>query len=188
MARTILVVDDSATVRTVVEWIFHGTGDVVVPAASAAEARAAVDGRVPDLTLIAYHLPDGSGFDLCRELRGRAGFEKARLFVLTGQHHPYDEAQVAACGANGEIRKPFKVDPILQALASEPVAVAVSDAPAAAPAAPAPAPAADAVSALVNLGYARDVAANAVAAAMKAAGEGADSAKLIRLGLKELAR
>ena len=45
----------------------------------------------------------------------------------------------------------------------------------------------DAVSALTNLGYSRDIAANAVAAAMKAAGEGADSAKLIRLGLKELA-
>lgn len=52
----------------------------------------------------------------------------------------------------------------------------------------APAPVADAVSALVNLGYSRDIAANAVAAAMKAAGEGADSPKLIRLGLKELAR
>jgi Holliday junction DNA helicase RuvA len=52
----------------------------------------------------------------------------------------------------------------------------------------APAPVADAVSALTNLGYSRDMAANAVAAAMKAAGEGADSAKLIRLGLKELAR
>lgn len=52
----------------------------------------------------------------------------------------------------------------------------------------APAPAADAVSALTNLGYSRDIAASAVAAAMKAAGEGADSAKLIRLGLKELAR
>jgi Holliday junction DNA helicase RuvA len=52
----------------------------------------------------------------------------------------------------------------------------------------APAPVADAVSALANLGYSRDVAANAVAAALRAAGEGADSAKLIRLGLKELAR
>jgi holliday junction DNA helicase RuvA len=52
----------------------------------------------------------------------------------------------------------------------------------------APAPVADAVSALTNLGYSRDIAANAVAAAMKAAGEGADSAKLIRLGLRELAR
>jgi Holliday junction DNA helicase RuvA len=52
----------------------------------------------------------------------------------------------------------------------------------------APAPVADAVSALTNLGYSRDIAANAVAAALKSAGEGADSAKLIRLGLKELAR
>ena len=51
----------------------------------------------------------------------------------------------------------------------------------------APAPVADAVSALTNLGYSRDVAANAVAAALRSAGEGADSAKLIRLGLKELA-
>jgi Holliday junction DNA helicase RuvA len=50
------------------------------------------------------------------------------------------------------------------------------------------APVADAVSALTNLGYSRDQAANAVAAAMKTAGEDADSAKLIRFGLKELAR
>ena len=49
-------------------------------------------------------------------------------------------------------------------------------------------PVSDAVSALTNLGYSRDQAANAVAAAMKTAGEGADSAKLIRFGLKELAR
>lgn len=50
------------------------------------------------------------------------------------------------------------------------------------------APVSDAVSALTNLGYSRDQAANAVAAAMKTAGEGADSAKLIRLGLRELSK
>lgn len=52
----------------------------------------------------------------------------------------------------------------------------------------APRPVADAVSALTNLGYGRDQAADAVAAALKEAGEGADSAKLIKLGLRELAR
>ncbi|MBZ9695744.1 MULTISPECIES: Holliday junction branch migration protein RuvA [unclassified Mesorhizobium] len=52
----------------------------------------------------------------------------------------------------------------------------------------APAPITDAVSALVNLGYSRDTAANAVSAALKTAGEGADASKLIRFGLKELAR
>ncbi|MDI7860580.1 Holliday junction branch migration protein RuvA [Rhizobiaceae bacterium n13] len=52
----------------------------------------------------------------------------------------------------------------------------------------APTAVADAVSALTNLGYSRDQAASAVALALKAAGEEPDSGKLIRLGLKELAR
>ena len=52
----------------------------------------------------------------------------------------------------------------------------------------APQPVADAVSALVNLGYGRPQAASAIAAATRSAGEGADAANLIRLGLKELAK
>jgi Holliday junction DNA helicase RuvA len=49
-------------------------------------------------------------------------------------------------------------------------------------------PVADAVSALTNLGYGQPQAAAAIAAATRSAGEGADAARLIRLGLKELAK
>jgi Holliday junction DNA helicase RuvA len=49
-------------------------------------------------------------------------------------------------------------------------------------------PVADAVSALTNLGYGQPQAAAAIAAATRGAGEGADTARLIRLGLKELAK
>ena len=52
----------------------------------------------------------------------------------------------------------------------------------------APGPVRDAISALVNLGYGQPQAAAAIAAAAREAGEGADTAKLIRFGLKELAR
>jgi holliday junction DNA helicase RuvA len=52
----------------------------------------------------------------------------------------------------------------------------------------APQPVADAVSALVNLGYAQPQAAAAIAAARQEAGDGADAARLIRLGLRELSR
>ena len=52
----------------------------------------------------------------------------------------------------------------------------------------APAPITDAVSALVNLGYAQAQAAAAIAAAARSAGEGAEATTLIRLGLRELAK
>jgi Holliday junction DNA helicase RuvA len=52
----------------------------------------------------------------------------------------------------------------------------------------APQPVSDAVSALVNLGYGHPQAAAAIAAAARAAGEGADARSLIRLGLKEIAK
>ena len=52
----------------------------------------------------------------------------------------------------------------------------------------APRPVTDAVSALVNLGYGQPQAMAAVAAAVRDAGDGADTARLIRLGLKELAK
>jgi Holliday junction DNA helicase RuvA len=52
----------------------------------------------------------------------------------------------------------------------------------------APQPVLDAVSALINLGYGQPQAAAAIAAASKNAGEGAETAQLIRLGLKELAK
>jgi Holliday junction DNA helicase RuvA len=52
----------------------------------------------------------------------------------------------------------------------------------------APRPIADAVSALVNLGYGQPQAAAAIAVAARSAGESAETAQLIRLGLKELAK
>ena len=52
----------------------------------------------------------------------------------------------------------------------------------------APRPVMDAVSALLNLGYGQPQAAAAIAAAARSAGDGADTATLMRQGLKELAR
>lgn len=52
----------------------------------------------------------------------------------------------------------------------------------------APRPVADAISALVNLGYPQVQAASAIASVLKGAGEGAEAKVLIRLGLRELAR
>ncbi len=122
---------------------------------------------------------------------------KVALAIL-GVHKPGDLATAIALADKAELSRAPGVGKRL----AERIAIELRDkAPAYAAADPAlvhlqadlaerraPRPVADAVSALVNLGYAQLQAGAAVAAAARAAGEGATAETLIRLGLKELAR
>ncbi|MGY2050367.1 Holliday junction branch migration protein RuvA [Methylobacterium sp. JK268] len=111
---------------------------------------------------------------------------------------PADLATAIATGDKGAVARAPGVGP---RLAARLVAELKDKAPAFAPVDPAlmrlsgaieertaPQPVADAVSALVNLGYPQVQASAAVAAALRSAGEGAEAKTLIRLGLRELAQ
>jgi Holliday junction DNA helicase RuvA len=122
---------------------------------------------------------------------------KVALSVL-GTLKPADLASAIALGDKAAIRRAPGVGPKV----AERIAIELKDkAPAYAALDPAvvrlsgavnekraPQPVLDAVSALVNLGYGQPQAAAAVAAAARDVGEGAQTAQLIRLGLKELAK
>ena len=122
---------------------------------------------------------------------------KVALSVL-GAFKPADLASAIAMGDKATIRRAPGVGPKV----AERLVIELKDkAPAFASSDPsvvhlagaldekrAPRPVMDAVSALVNLGYGQPQAAAAIAAAARNAGEGADTATLIRQGLKELAR
>lgn len=98
-----------------------------------------------------------------------------------------DKATVARAPGVG----PKMAQRIVSELRDKGPAVATGDAAHAAlkgPAAAFAGPAADAVSALINLGYGQPQASAAIAAAARTAGEGAGTSDLIKLGLKELAR
>lgn len=122
---------------------------------------------------------------------------KVALSVL-GSFKPVDLASAIALGDKGAIRRAPGVGPkVAERIVTElkdkapahtaldPAVVRLSGA---VNEKRAPQPVLDAVSALVNLGYGQPQAAAAVAAASRSAGEGAETAQLIRLGLKELAK
>lgn len=113
MSKTLLVIDDSATVRQIVRWVFHGMDTEVSEAANAQAARDALHAGAPDVILVDYHLPDGSGLALCRELRGMPALSNTRIVLLTGDYHPLDEAEAASCGADATLKKPFKSQPLI---------------------------------------------------------------------------
>ena len=139
--------------------------------------------------------PEREWFRLLQTVQGVGA--RVALGILSALE-PGALATAIATGDKGSVARAPGVGP---KLAARLVAELKDKAPAFAPVDPAlirltdaveaggaPQPVADAISALVNLGYPQVQASAAIAAAMKGAGEGAEAKTLIRLGLRELAR
>lgn len=118
MTQEILVVDDSRTVRTVVEWVFHGSPYTVRAVSTASDAIRAARERTPTAMLVDYSLPDQSGFELCQEFRRDPALRSIPLLMLGGTWGGFDENRVAACGADDFIYKPFKTDALIEKVMS----------------------------------------------------------------------
>lgn len=103
MGIRILLVDDHELVRQGIAELLTAEPDldVVGEAASVAEALARADQADADVAVVDVRLPDGSGIDLCRELRGRV--PAMRCLVLTADADSRDDA--IAAGASGFVLK-----------------------------------------------------------------------------------
>ncbi len=138
MTQKLLAVDDSKTMRKVLEITFGGENFATTICGSAAEALDSARSAAPAVALIDGGLP--GSYDLVRELKSIA--PNARVVVLSSKHRPYDESQGSAAGADGNFDKPFDsqklLDKIHQLSAGAP-APAVAPRPAIAQAAPRPA-------------------------------------------------
>lgn len=107
MPRTLLVVDDSATMRKVFELTFAGE-DVTVITHDGAEGVAARAREVrPHAAIVDVSLATGNGYDVVRALRSDGGMANVPIYLLYSDHSPLDESSARACGAAGALAKPF---------------------------------------------------------------------------------
>jgi CheY-like chemotaxis protein len=104
--RTILVADDSSTIRRIVELTFSETDVRVETASSGSEALARLEGIEPDLVLADVALAGASGYELCRAIKGST--RPVPVVLLSGSFDPYDRELARACGADGHLVKPFE--------------------------------------------------------------------------------
>jgi DNA-binding NarL/FixJ family response regulator len=115
MARSILVVDDDADVRSLIVRILRSRGLMVVgEAGSVAEALARADELRPDTALVDVGLPDGDGFALTRELCARAW--PVRVVIFSSDADRTNEAAAGRAGAVGFLPKDELSGPALQSL------------------------------------------------------------------------
>jgi two-component system response regulator RegX3 len=102
--RTILLVEDEESITTPLVEALRREGFDAAVASTAVEALEAADNVKPDLVLLDVMLPDGSGFDVLRELRSRGRFP---VIMLTARGEEADRVAGLELGADDYVVKPF---------------------------------------------------------------------------------
>ena len=107
-ARRLLVVDDEPHIGLLLRLQLETRGYELQLARTLFEARAALAGGAerPDAVLLDLHLPDGSGVDLLRELRGRPTTATLPVIILTAEGEERVLQEARRLGA-ATVTKPF---------------------------------------------------------------------------------
>jgi len=109
----ILVVDDEADIRELVQEILTEEGYVVEVAGNAAEARAACAAQLPDLVLLDIWMPDTDGISLLREWQ--QGHGNALPVVMMSGHGTVETAvEATRLGALDYVEKPLSLAKLLR--------------------------------------------------------------------------
>lgn len=105
---TILIVDDEAPVREMVEFTLSADDIPSVGVASIAEARALMGEMTPDLILLDWMLPGGqSGLDFAKSVRAGKSRKEIPIIMLTARSDNVDKVAALDAGADDFISKPF---------------------------------------------------------------------------------
>lgn len=115
MSQTVLVADDSKTIRQIVEMALKASSWEVVGVDSAQDAMQAAR-QAPSVILLDYYMPDGSGYDVCRALKQDSSTRTIPIVMLGGSYKEFDEGLAKQAGADSVLMKPFKTDALLDAL------------------------------------------------------------------------
>ena len=111
--QLVLVVDDEPQILRALQTNLRGAGYEVETAATAEGALSAAAMRPPDAVVLDLVLPDGSGIDVCRELRS---WSSAPILVLSVVGEEAEKVAALDAGADDYVEKPFGIEELLARL------------------------------------------------------------------------
>lgn len=117
MAKTILAVDDSASIRQMVSFTLKGAGYEVVEAVDGQDALDKASSHNVSLILTDVNMPRMDGLALVKSLRGLPRYRTAPILMLTTESSDVMKAQGRAAGATGWLVKPFDPTRLLDVVA-----------------------------------------------------------------------
>ncbi|TCN90680.1 response regulator [Shewanella fodinae] len=116
MGKTVLIVDDSASIRQVVSMTLNGAGYDTIQACDGKDALSKLNGNRIHLVISDVNMPNMDGITLLKELKARPDTRFTPVIMLTTESETAKKEEGRAAGAKAWVVKPFVPQQLLAAV------------------------------------------------------------------------
>jgi twitching motility two-component system response regulator PilG len=114
--KTILVVDDSPTVRKLISGKLEKSGHQVICAVDGVDALERLGEGLPDLVLLDITMPRMDGYEVCKQIRSNPAAKDLPVVMISGKDGFFDKVRGRMAGSTGYVTKPFGPETLMKAL------------------------------------------------------------------------
>ncbi len=104
---TVLIVDDSSTLREMISGLLIKSGMTVLEAKDGKEAKEKIQANRPDLVVMDIVMPNLNGYELCRWVKNNPDTEDIPVVLCSSKSEEFDRYWGMKQGADAYIAKPF---------------------------------------------------------------------------------
>lgn len=116
MKQTIMVVDDSTSLRMMMAFTLGNAGYSVIEAENGLDSQERLNGSQINMFIVDLNMPHVDGFELIRSIRGMSQYKFTPILILTTESLEDKIKDAKATGATGLITKPFKPDQLIDVI------------------------------------------------------------------------
>lgn len=118
MTKRVLVIEDEPDLRSTLQFNLKSENYKVTTASDGESALAEISKNIPDLILLDLMLPDMSGLEICKKIRGESFSDKVSIIMLTAKGEEVDRVVGFELGADDYVVKPFSVRELMLRVSS----------------------------------------------------------------------
>ena len=118
MTKRVLVIEDEPDLRSTLEFNLKSENYKVTTASDGRSALEEISKNIPDLILLDLMLPDMSGLEICKKIRGESFSDKVSIIMLTAKGEEVDRVVGFELGADDYVVKPFSVRELMLRVSS----------------------------------------------------------------------
>jgi two-component system, chemotaxis family, chemotaxis protein CheY len=116
MAKTVMIVDDSISIRQVVGLTLRGAGYDVVEGSNGKDALAKLGQQKVNLIVSDVNMPEMNGIEFVKAVKAQPEYRFLPIIMLTTESGDEKKREGQAAGARAWVVKPFKPDVLLNAV------------------------------------------------------------------------